>query len=228
MKQKRRIFQRPGDRIVARVLLGILALTMVISALRGAAGLALVDGGAYLYLPLAMILIAIGWGFSAVFRRLKRPALRGIFGTMMVLVMLGLLTLGMSYASFAAGLSFPHRYVVMTAPDVEHRLLVMRMLDPDEARIEQRRQTRLEADPEGEPNVTAEDWGYVYTAYAPGPLGLFYKVDSLLEGEVYIGYASKAELMVEWEDDNTVGHFYIKNPEPGDSGEMKARAGSAR
>ena len=51
---------------------------------------------------------------------------------------------------------------------------------------------------------------------------LFYHPDSLLEGEVHIGYASKAELMVEWEDD--VGHFFIKNPEIGDEGEMRARS----
>ena len=220
-EKKRRFLQHTGDRITFWVLVGIMATTLVISALRGIAGLALVDGGLYLYLPLSLVLIAVGWGLSAVFRRLKKPALRGIFGTLMVLVMLGLLTIGMTYASFAAGLSFPHRYVSMTAPDGVHRLIVMRMLDPDETRIEQRRQARLSSNPDGDEKITAEDWGYVYTAYAPGPLDLFYRVDSLMEGEVYIGYASNAELMVEWED--AIGHFYIKNPETGDSGEMRAR-----
>ena len=69
--------------------------------------------------------------------------------------------------------------------------------------------------------MTAEDWGYTYTAYKPALMGLFYRPDTLLEGEVHIGYVSKAELMVEWEDD--VGHFFIKNPQIGDEGEMRAR-----
>ena len=39
-----------------------------------------------------------------------------------------------------------------------------------------------------------------------------------------IGYASKGELMLEWEKDNTEGRFFIKNPEPLDEGEMRAKA----
>lgn len=219
----KRLFARRGDRIVLWVLIGMSALTLVISALRGLAGLALVNGEWYLYLPLAIVMTALGWGMSAIFRRLKKPAIRGVVGTMLVLILLAALMIGTSYASFAAGLSFPHRYVVMTAPDGAHRLIVMRMLDPDDARIELRRQNRLAADPEGDEKYAPEDWGYTYTAYAAGPLKLFYKVDSLLEGEVHIGYASKAELMVEWEDGNTVGHFFIKDPEIGDDGEMRAQ-----
>ena len=217
-----RLFSHRGDWIVLWVLAGLFAAILLVSALRQYAGLALIQGGLYLYLPLLMVLIALGWGMSAIFRRLKRPAVRGIVGTLMVLAMLGMLVIGMSYASFAAELSFPHRYIVIGAPDGVHKLTVLRMLDPDENRMEQRRAARLAENPDGADQIVAEDWGYIYTAYSTDPTGLFYKVNTCLEGEVHIGYGSAAELMVEWEDSNTVGHFFVKNPEIGDGGEMRA------
>lgn len=219
-----RFFSRTGDKIAFWALIGLIILTLILSAVRQFAGLALVNGGLYVYLPLLTLLLAVGWGMTGIFRRLAKPVVRGVAGVVMVVVMLGLITVGMTYGGVAAGLSFPTKYVTVTSPNGLHRLLVMRGLDTDEERINARHAARLAADPEGDPGVTAEDWGYVYTAYAPGLLDLFYKADSLIDGEVHIGYASKAELMVEWEDDETVGHFYIKDPETGDDGDMRAAA----
>ena len=140
------------------------------------------------------------------------------------MVVVGLLTvLGLQYAGYVAGLTLPVKYAVMTSPG-GGRLIVMQGLDADVDRINARRAARLAADPSGTPDYVAADWGYTYTAYAPGPLELFYRPDTLIEGAVHIGYASAGELMLEWEDGDRVGHFYIKNPDASDAGEMRARA----
>lgn len=218
----KRFLSHTGDRIMFFVLIGLVALTLILSALRQFGHLALIHGELYLYLPLAIVLGTLGWGMSAIHRLLKKPLARGIVGAAMVLVMLVLATIALSYAGVAAGFSFPARYVTVKSPGGAHKLTVMRGLDMDEEHINARHEARLAADPDGAQDVTAEDWGYVFTAYSTDPFGLFYKEDTLLEGKVCIGYASKAELMVDWEEDETVGHFYVKNPEIADGGEMRA------
>ena len=54
-------------------------------------------------------------------------------------------------------------------------------------------------------------------------LGVFYNPNTPREGEVYIGIASEGQLMVDWEDEETVARFFVKDPEPGDGGEMVVR-----
>lgn len=213
---------RPADRIVLIVLLVLAVLTMVINLL-SLANLRLVPGALYVFLPLALLLVAVGWGFSALARLIRRPTLRKVVAWLLAAAMLLLALLAFQYAGVVAGLTIPSQYAVMTSPEKGHKLIVMRCLDIDEARVSARREARLAADPEGSPDYTADDWGYTYTAYAVGPFGWFYKPDTLIEGAVNIGYASPGELMLEWEDDETVGHFFIKNPDPNDSGEMRAR-----
>lgn len=208
-----------GDRIVVYLLLALAAISLVMAGLN-ALNLRLVAGELYLFLPMMVVLVLLGWGMSALWRRIKGDVARKAVGIGMVLVMALLLMLTLTYASVFAGMNIPTKYAVVSDDD-GHSLLVMRALDTDEDRIELRHAARLEADPEGSEEMTAEDWGFIYTAYAPAGLGLFYRPDSLLEGEVHIGYASKAELMVEWQDG--MGHFFIKNPELGDEGEMRAQ-----
>ena len=221
---KIRFFSKTGDRIAFWVSIGMVLLMVLISSLRQFAGLTLVHGALYVFLPLFLILLLIGWGMSAIFRRLKNKVVRWIVGAAMVIVMMALTTIAMSYGGFAASLAFPSKYVKLTSPGGKHSLMVMRGLDDDEGRILQRQTARLEADPESSAEVTIADWGYVYTAYAPALFDLFYKNDTLLEGEVHIGYASRAELMAEWADDEQVCRFYVKNPELCDGGEMRARS----
>lgn len=207
-----------GDRIVIYILLALMAASLVTAGLN-ALNLRLVAGEIYLLLPMAALLLLIGWGLSALWRRIKKDVARKVVGGVLVVLMALLLMLALTYTSVFAGMNIPQKYAVVS--DDGHSLVVMRALDPDEGRIEVRHAARLEADPDGDPEMTAEDWGFTYTAYAPAGMGLFYRPDSLLEGEVHIGYGSKAELMVEWEDG--VGHFFIKNPEVGDEGEMRAQ-----
>ena len=212
---------RTGDKVTLTVIVILAVFTVAIHAIN-AAGLRLVEGSLYVFLPLLLALFAVGWGCAVIVRRIRRPALKRIVAVVMVVAMLGLAMLGLQYGTFASGLSYPTMYAMMTSPG-GHRLIVMRGLDADEQRIYARRDARLAADPNANPDVTLEDWGYVYTAYAPGPLDLFYRVNTLIEGRVCIGYASKGELMLEWNEDETEGRFFIKNPEPLDEGEMRAR-----
>ena len=218
-KNARRGRMGRGDRIALCLLIALVVFTLVISGLN-ALNLRLVAGELYLILPMLTLLLLIGWGLSALWRRLKPGAVRKVVGAVMVLGMALLLMLALTFASVFSGMNIPSRYAVLS-DDAGHTLVVMRGLDPDEDRMNLRHEARLAADPEGNPEMTAEDWGFTYTAYAPAAMGFFYKPDSLLDGEVHIGYGSKAELMLEWSDG--VGHFYIKNPEVGDDGEMHAQ-----
>lgn len=64
-----------------------------------------------------------------------------------------------------------------------------------------------------------EAYGHVYLAM-PRKLGIFYTSNVEIEGEIYRGESSQSGLFFEWLDDYTV-RFYLENPEPGDSGELK-------
>lgn len=218
-KNTRRPRLTRGDRIVICVLLVMAVFTLVLYGLN-ALDLRLISGELYLILPILTLLLMIGWGMSALWRRMKPGVARKAVGAVLVIVMALLVMLAMTFASVFTGMNVPGRYAVMSDEE-GHTLVVMRGLDPDEDRMKARHEARLAADPEGSPEMTAEDWGFTYTAYAPAGMGLFYRPSTLLDGEVHIGYASKAELMMEWSDG--VGHFFIKNPEIGDGGEMHAR-----
>ena len=222
-KPRLRLLSHTGDRVALIVMILLLVVTLLINLLN-ALGLTLVEGALYIFLPLVLALVALGWGSSLIVRRITRPTLRRVVAVVLVLALLGLAGIGMQIAAIASGMNYPMVYAVMTAPDNIHRLIVMRGLDIDEQRAYARRDARLAADPDSDPEVTIDDWGYIYTAYALGPLDLFYKPKTLIEGRVRIGYASKGELMLEWEKDNTEGHFFIKNPDLLDEGEMRASA----
>lgn len=221
MSQEKSARLRPADRVVLLVLLGLAVATGLLYLL-SILGLRLVSGALYILLPVLLLLTALGWGLSAIVRRFKKPVIRKVAVAVAAFIMVALTMLAAQYGSFVAGLTLPARYAVMTSPG-GNRLIVMRALDADADRIEARHAARLAADPEGTQDYTAADWGYTYTAYGLGPMGLFYRPDTLIEGAVHIGYASAGELMLEWEDGDTVGRFYIKNPDPNDGGEMRAR-----
>ena len=218
MSQPKKSRLTGGDRIVAWTLMVMVALTIALLVLN-ALNLRLVAGELYLFLPMMVLLLLIGWGGSALWRRMRPGTVRKVVGAVLIAAMALVVMLALSFTTMFAGINVPRKYITLT--NEGHSLVVLRALDSDQTRIDARYAARREADPESNPEMTAEDWGYTYTAYKPALMGLFYKPDTLLEGEVHIGYVSKAELMVEWEDD--VGHFFIKNPQVGDEGEMRAR-----
>ena len=221
-KPRKRLFTRTGDRVALVFVIVLIALTLIFNGLN-AAGLRLVEGSLYFFLPLILALVLLGWGFSAILRRIQKPVPKRVATVVVVFIMLSLAVLGVQMGTFAAGFTYPAYYATMTGPNTGHQIIVMRGVDSDPERIKARREARTAADPENT-EMSIDDWGYVYTAYASGPLGLFYKTDTLLEGEVHIGYASKGELMMEWDDEETTAYFFIKNPEPYDDGTMRTRA----
>ena len=218
MSQPKKSRLTGGDRIVAWTLMVMVALTIALLVLN-ALNLRLVAGELYLFLPMMVLLLLIGWGGSALWRRMRPGTVRKVVGAVLIAAMALVVMLALSFTTMFAGINVPRKYVTMT--NEGHSLVVMRALDGNEERFNARHDARLAAYPDSNPELIAEDWGYAYTAFKPALMGLFYRPDTLLEGEVHIGYVSKAELMVEWEDD--VGHFFIKNPQAGDEGEMRAR-----
>lgn len=208
-----------GDRIVICVLIVLVVVTLVLSGLN-ALDLRLIAGEIYIILPTMILLLLIGWGMSALWRRMKPGTARYVVGAVLVILMALILMVTMTVTSVFTGMNIPRRYAVMSDED-GHTLVVLRAIDPDEQRMNTRHEARLAADPEDSPEMIAEDFGYTYTAYAPTAMGLFYRPSTLLDGEIHIGYASKGELMLDWSDG--VGHFFIQNPEIGDEGEMHAK-----
>ena len=221
-KKKRRLSLHRADKYVLS-LTAIMAGAMVLITVLNLLGLRLVRGEVYLFLPVALVVTLLGWGVSLLYRRIRGKGLRIAVGALLAIVAFMMLVVGVSYLGFIATLTVPQRYNTVATEDGAHRLIVMRLLDLDEARINTRHAARLAADPEGSADIIADDWGYVYTAYAP-VAGIFYRPDSLIDGEVYLGYASKGQLMVDWEEDGAVGRFFVKDPEPADGGELRARA----
>ena len=206
------------DRVILIVLAVLLGL-MVILGLLTRLGLNLIKGEVYILLPIAFALGLLGWGAYALFRRIRSRGVRTVVGALLVLVMFALLSLGMSYGSFVANLTVPQKYAQLRSPSGKHTVVVLRVLDGDASRASQRQEARIAADPEADPAQIAEDWGFVYAAY-PKALGIFYRSDADVEGEVYMGFTSKAELMAEWLEEESVAHFYVKDPGPGDGGEF--------
>ena len=220
-RESRRRFQLRGiDRVIV-VALAVLALATIAVTLCRSNGLYLIRSELYFFLPLFILMIAVGWGVLALVRLIRHRVVRIVVGLAAALLFFLGATVAMSYGSFIISLSMPLRSATVSTEDRAHSLVVMRELDSDEERLEIRRAARVAADPEADPEVAADDFGYIYTAYKP-VWRYFYKADTLIEGEVNIGYASEANLMVEWEEEGTVGHFFVENPGPGDGGEMRA------
>ena len=215
---KKRFRLRRGD-VAVLIALAIMALLAIIFNVANHFGLVLVHGEIYMLLPALILIVAVGWAGLVLIRMIKRRGLRIALGTLAGIALLVVVMVGMSYLSFAISMTTPQQYATVRTEDRQHSLLVMRQLDTDESRMEERRAARVAADPDGDAEIIADDWGYIYTAYVP-TLGIFYKRDSLIEGECRIGYASGAELMVEWQEDGRVGHFFVENPGPADGGEM--------
>ena len=221
-KGRRRIALTRMDRYVLIIIAIMVAVTVILTVL-SACGLRLIRGEIYLFLPAVLMVALVGWGLSLLYRRIKSRPVKIAVGLLLGIAGFMVMVVGMSYLSFAATLTVPQRYNTVTSPDGVHQLVVLRLMDLDEARINARHDARLAQNPEGDQEIIADDWGYVYTAYAP-VAWLFYRPDSLIEGEVYLGSASQGQLMVDWEEDGAVGRFFVQNPEAQDGGEMRARA----
>lgn len=238
MSREKKFNLRGSDRAVLIILIAMAVVIAALSIMQRA-GLAPVYGSLMLYLPAAAVLLLAGWGVYMLVRRVRRDALRrALVGVLVVLVLL-VVTLGFSYLSFVSNVSIPQKYSTLTSPSGAHRLVLMRGLDLDEDRIATRKAARLAAaqednattDTDSEQETAAspdtaenaiEDYGYIYKAYPEALGGLFYRLDADVDGMAVIGYASAGTLMMEWPDEDTA-HFYVKDPGPGDGGEITVR-----
>ena len=221
-RSRGRISISPSGKFAILLIAALVIITVVLFVMRGA-GLALIRGELYLFLPVAAVLSALIWGGYALVRRIRQKVVRTALGIALTIVLLLVLMIGISYASFLVNVTVPQKYATIKSPNGTHRLVVLRLIDADDGRVQQRKAARLEKDPEGNPEITVDDWGYTYRAYQD-VLGVFYKPNTPREGEVYIGFASEGQLMVDWEDEETVARFFVKDPEPGDGGEMVVRS----
>ena len=207
-----------GDRFVIATLGVLVVIAVALAALRSAHILPL-HGEIVLFLPILIVLLLLGWGASALFRRVRGRTARVLVGVGLGLLLFVLVTVAFTYVSFIATVSLPRPYTTLTSPSGGRKLAVLRSLDTDEARIGARKAARLAGDPDGDPDTIVDDWGYVYAAY-PRVARFFYRNDVDAQGEVVIGYTSDATLMVEWAEGETQARFYADNPGVADGGEL--------
>lgn len=215
-KKRLRFEFRKSDKILLGVLLALSLATVALTVARKF-GLELIIGAVYLYLPLLILATAVGWGLYALIRRIRKNGVRLAVTLGASLVGFLAVVLAFSFIGYMANINLPQSYATLASPG-GRRLVVLRSYElPDDEHIARRQAARLEADPEAEADLVAADWGFSYAAY-PRVLNIFYRSDADVEGEVHLGYATAATMMVEWPDGDTA-HFYVQDPEPGDDGE---------
>ena len=223
---------------VDKVLLGILALlavAIIALSILQRLGLSLVNGALMLQLPIMAVVVMLSWGGYALVRRINNRTVKTVVGSVSVLLLVVALALVSSYISFMTALTVPQRYATLQSPVGKKQVVVLRVIDSDESRLEERRSARLAADPEGDPEFILQDWGYVYKAW-PKAWGPFYRSNADVEGEIYLAYEAPAApateegaeqkyqpvrgtLMVEWLNDEASAHFYVKDPGVAEGGE---------
>lgn len=239
----KRRFALPAFNPVDKALLGVLALliaVLVALSILQRCGLSLINGTVMLYLPFVALFVLLGWGGYALVRRIKRSGVKVAVCSVLVLVLLlAMLWVFTNIASLAFFVT-PKRYTTITSPSGARKLVVLRVFDGDEDLIEARKAARLEADPAGSDELLPEDLCQLYAAY-PQVMGLFYRNDADVEGELRLAYMDQSArvvstedeattggpthgtLMVEWLDDEATAHFFVENPGVSEGGDFYVR-----
>ena len=240
---------RTSDRIILGVI-SVLALVTVVLNVMQRFGLALINQSVALYLPIAALVALLGWGAYALMRRIKGRMTRVVVGIFAVMAMMILVMLGFMYLSFVAYTALPHQYRTMADASGGHPLVVLWQFDDDaernEASIAERKAARLEAYPDSGEDTLADDVTVAFQAY-PRVMGIFYRVNADMQGRVYLAYTGNiaptdviapaegsddapqaietphGTMMLEWLEDNTVAHFYVKDPGTAEGGECTVR-----
>lgn len=282
---------RRSDKIILGIVAAMVVATVALNLLKRF-GLTLINEPIMLFLPIAALLVLVGWGAFALIRRIQSRGVKVAVGGFAVLALIVLVTLGFTYLSFVTYTAMPHAYKTLTDPDGKHPLVVMWAFDSDPERNEQsveaRKAARLEAYPDSDPQTLADDVTVAFTAYPKALLGLFYRSSADVEGKVFLAYtgniaamnvieaqpaaqaeataeteasaepeataeAAQAEavslasadaqataeaepaaepvviqtphgtMMLEWLEDNTVAHFFVKDPGTAEGGECMVR-----
>ena len=204
------------------IAIGVVMLLSIALNLLGRANLMLIFPEVMLYMPMMVVVLLLIWGAWAIFRRIQKRTTKIIVGGLLAMALMFVFTLLFTYASFVAAMGYPQKYAVIRSPSGAKQLVILRGLDPDESRAATRRDQRLADAPDGDPEITVDDVGYVYVAYPP-TLGVFCRTDADASGDLSIGRKSAAALMVDWSDDETSARLYVENPETADGGEWIVR-----
>lgn len=249
MKQKqdgkRRFSLRRSDKVILGVLSFMALILLVLTILKNN-GLRLIQGEYELFLPMLMLLLVLGWGTYALFRRLASRGARMAVALVGALVIMLLLSRAMTYISYIVAVGIPQYYKEFKSPNGANTAVLMRVLDASDEhckeRMDERRQARLAeeaaqaAEAEGsagtaetsgddasEEEYVESDFGYVYMAYPKALLGLFYRADADVEGAVYETYGAEGRLKYEWLDGGSAFRLFISDPGPGEGGEWILR-----
>lgn len=222
-REKRRFHLRTSDKILLGAASALMLVSVALSLMQRG-GLSPVYGTLMLALPLLAAAVLAAWGVVALRRVLKKPLVRNLVTWGLGIVLAFIMMRVLSYVSYVSALTVPQKYSVIQSPSGAHRLVVMRVVDGEEARIDARRDARRAADPQAEESYIAEDMCCIYSAYPSALGGLFYRSDADVEGEVYLSYlGNDGTMMVEWLEDETVAHFYVDNPGTAEGGELFVR-----
>lgn len=240
---------RTSDKVLLGVVTLLLVVTIILNILQ-ACGLSLINQAVMLYVPVLALFALVAWGIFALVRRIGSRGVRLTVG--IVAAMLGMLVVmvGYTYLSFVVFTAMPHQYSTLADADGGHRMVVFWQFDSDaehsEASVAQRKAARLEAYPDSGEDTRGEDFTVAFQAY-PKVAGLFYRSKADVQGKVYLAYTgnvgpldviqpaegSDAEpvtietphgtMMLEWLDDNSTAHFYVKDPGTAEGGECTVK-----
>lgn len=223
--------KKPGIATINKVFIVYLAVLMV--------GLSVINvldqNGYYLknrdtgLLGLLLLLFSLlAWGGVNIYRRIRGRSAKMIAGIAMGILMFVLLTMTFTYVGQFARLLYPAPYSVIRSEKSGNVAAVLRGIDSGiesetafeetQARMDVRYEAITDEPFNEETGYPIEAYGYYIEAY-PQKWNFFYEANADVEGRIFIGYASQAQLLYEWQDDATL-RLYLENPEPGDSGEI--------
>ena len=240
---------RTSDRIILGAVAVLLLVTIVLNILQ-AGGLSLINQAVMLYLPVVTLFALVAWGVYALIRRIDSRGVRLTVGVIAGMLAMLLVMVGFTYMSFITFTAMPHQYSTLADPDGGHKMVLMWQFDSDaehsDASIAERKAARLEAYPDSGEETRGDDITVAFQAY-PRVAGLFYRSKADVQGKVYLAYSgnvaqedvvqpaegSDAEpvvidtphgtMMLEWLDDNTTAHFYVKDPGVAEGGECTVK-----
>lgn len=215
-KKKRFSFKLTTADKVFLIALAVLALLMTVTGIMRKCGLSLINGGLYMYGAYVGLFLMLAWGAVAIFRKVKSKTGRIIVGTLLAVVIFLLATVIGTYVGLVVNITIPREY--NTVFNGEHKLVILRGYDANMDRQDARHAALVEENPETE----NPGWGYCYYAY-PRVLGIFYRADADVEGELYADYENgQGQLMIEWPDEDTA-RLFIENPGETEGGEWIVR-----
>ena len=216
---------------VMGILLTVLAGVLLIVTVLDRCGLKLIYQEAGMIGCLILVALLLGWGVFHLVHKIKNENTRRIVGLTAVFVLLLLTMWSISTLLEFCMVVLPHSWMTIASPEGK-QVVLLRAVDTgagDEAvynamiqRMDARKaaieaageDTAAEQEIEG--NYPAGSYGYIVTA-RPKVLGIFMNTKASLEGAVYLGLKSAAELEYSWTDPGL--HITLKNPEIGDEGE---------